>query len=37
MEFITFKENNQKENESFIFFLQYTNNEEALENLSYYI
>ena len=37
MEFITFKENNKKENESFIFFLQYTNNEEALENLSYYI
>ena len=37
MEFITFKENNQKENESFIFFLQYTNNEEALKNLSYYI
>ena len=37
MEFITFKENNKKENESFIFFLQYTNNEEAIENLSYYI
>jgi hypothetical protein len=37
MEFITFKENNKKENESFIFFLQYTNNEEALKNLFYYV
>ena len=34
MKFVTFKEINMKENESFIFFLQYDNNEEKLKELS---
>lgn len=34
MNFITFKENNNKENESFIFFLQYDGNEEQLNKLN---
>ena len=37
MQFIILQEHNQKEKESFIFFLQYTNNEEAIEKLAYYI
>jgi len=37
MQFITLQEHNQKEEESFIFFLQYTNNEEAIEKLAHYI
>lgn len=37
MQFITFQEKNQKENETFLFFLQYTDNEEALNKLAYYI
>lgn len=37
MQFITLQEYNQKEKESFIFFLQYTNNEEAIEKLAHYI
>ena len=31
MKYITFQENNFKENESFIFFLQYDDNEENLK------
>ena len=34
MNFITFKENNNKENETFIFFLQYDGNEEQLNKLN---
>jgi hypothetical protein len=34
MKFVTFKEVNMKENETFIFFLQYDNNEEKLQKLS---
>jgi len=34
MSFITFKENNNKENETFIFFLQYDGNEEQLKKLN---
>ena len=34
MNFIIFKENNTKENESFIFFLQYDGNEEQLNKLN---
>lgn len=37
MQFVTLQEYNQKEHESFIFFLQYTGNEEAINNLSYFI
>ena len=34
MEYITFIENNHKENEMFVFYLQYTGNEEALHRLN---
>lgn len=34
MKFVTFKEVNLKEEETFIFFLQYDNNEEKLKELS---
>jgi hypothetical protein len=34
MKFITFKENNHKENETFIFFLQYYGNENELNRLN---
>jgi len=34
MNFITFKEKNNKENETFIFFLQYDGNEEQLNKLN---
>lgn len=34
MKFVTFKEINMKENESFIFFIQYDNNEEKLKELN---
>jgi hypothetical protein len=34
MEYITFIEKNHKENETFIFYLQYTGNEEELQKLS---
>ena len=37
MKYITFQENNFKENESFIFFLQYDDNEENLKLLNDYI
>ena len=37
MEYITFIERNHKENESFIMFLQWTNNEELLTKLRDYI
>ena len=37
MKYITFQENNFKENESFIFFLQYNDNEENLRLLNDYI
>ena len=37
MKFVTLQEYNQKEHETFIFFLQYTGNEEAINNLSYFI
>ena len=37
MKYITFQENNFKENESFIFFLQYDENEENLKLLNDYI
>ena len=33
MKFVIFRENNKKENESFIFFLQYDNNEEMIHKL----
>jgi len=33
MKFVTFQERNRKENETFIFFLQYDNNEEMLREL----
>jgi hypothetical protein len=37
MQFITFKEHNNKENEEFVFFLQYTGNEKSIEKLAYYV
>jgi len=37
MQFVTLQEYNQKEHETFIFFLQYTGNEEAINDLSYFI
>jgi hypothetical protein len=37
MKYITFQENNFKENESFIFFLQYDDNEENLKLLNDYV
>jgi len=37
MYFITFQEYNYKEHETFVFFLQYTNNEKAIEKLAYYV
>ena len=37
MEYISFQENNKKENESFIYFLQYTGNEDAINKLEYYV
>ena len=37
MEYITFIEHNRKERESFIFFLQYTGNEEMLTKLHTFV
>jgi hypothetical protein len=37
MEYITFIEHNHKENEMFVFYLQYTGNEEALEKFTQFV
>ena len=37
MEFIVFIEHNHKENETFVIYLQYTNNEESLKKLEEFI
>ena len=37
MQFVTLQEYNQKEHESFVFFLQYTGNEKAIDDLAYFI
>ena len=37
MQYITLQEYNKKENETFVFFLQYTGNEKEINKLVYYI
>lgn len=37
MQFVTLQEYNQKENETFVFFLQYTDNEKTIDELAYFI